>query len=120
MFHALGATPSADVLTHILPSTHRTTVLDGGRRGRKDDRKTYLDLALREPTQVMCAMLLEAPCPERARGIHACPIMMTCVPRQLVEPVRKESTGLGEAPSPRLCIRRSGTADWNVGEARRT
>lgn len=42
----------------------------------------------------MCAVVLEASRRERSRGIHACPIMTTCAPRQLVKPVRKESTGL--------------------------
>jgi len=45
----------------------------------------------------MRAVFLEASRPERARGIHACPIM-TYAPRQLVKPVRKESTGLGGSP----------------------
>jgi hypothetical protein len=51
----------------------------GGRKGRRggrvDEAKTYLELVLGESTQIMRAVLIEAPCPERARGIHACPIM---------------------------------------------
>ena len=103
--------PSTDVSFPSLPCTHQTSVLDGGRGGRKDGRKTYLDLTLREPTQVIHAVVLEASRRERARGIHACPIMTTCDPRQLVKPVMRESTGLGGDPFSPLCIRRSGTTD---------
>ena len=72
-------------------------ILDGG-RGHEDGRKTYLDLILREPTQVMRVVLLEASHREHVCGIHTCPIMTTCAPHQPVKPVMKESTGLGRGP----------------------
>ena len=76
------------------PPSHAPT--DGG-RGRKDGRKTYLDLALREPTQVMRAVVLEASRRERARGIHACPIM-TCAPRQIGKASHEREHGIGGRP----------------------
>ena len=96
------------------------SVLDGG-RGREDGRKTYLDLALREPTQVTRGVILEASRCERKRGIHTCPIMTTCAPRQLVKPVMKESTGLGGDPfSPFMYTSFGDDGLGRVGGARRT
>jgi hypothetical protein len=52
---------------------------DDGQGGRGDKRNRiellYLDLALGESTQVIRAVVLEASCPERACGVHACPII---------------------------------------------
>lgn len=45
----------------------------GGVGGRMGCCCPHLELAFREPTQIMRAMFLEAPCPERACGVHACP-----------------------------------------------